>query len=167
MPSFTDNQGRAWRLDLNITAIKRVKSLTDVDLLGDDYADTLVELGQDIVKLVDVLYAIAKPQADALEITDESFGEGLFGDSINDATNAFITSLVEFFPSEKKRRAFRAIWQKTQIAIETGETELIKVIESEEMARMQTATIDKMKSDLWQIVGGSTSGGKSTSSPES
>jgi len=162
MPSFTDNQGRAWRLDLNITAIKRVKSLTEVDLLDDAYGDTLVELGQDVIKLVDCLYAIVKPQADALSVTDEDFGEALAGDVINDATNSFIASLVEFFPSEKKRQAFRAIWEKTQEAVETGEEELIKVIESEEMAKMNQATVDRMKAELWQVVGGSTSGEKFT-----
>ena len=166
MPSFTDKAGHVWRLDLNITTIKRVKSLTGVDLLSDDYAETLVELGRDVIKLVDVLFAIAQPQTEAAGITGEQFGEGLAGDIINDATDAFINALIEFFPSEKKRRAFRAIWDKTQTAIDAGERELIAVIESEQMANMNRATVEKMKAELWEIVGGSTSGAKSSSSPE-
>ena len=162
MPSFTDKAGQVWRLDLNITTIKRVKSLTDVDLLSDDYADTLVDLGRDVVKLVDVLFAIVKPQTESAGITDEQFGEGLAGDVINDATDAFIGALIEFFPSEKKRRAFRVIWEKTQKAIDAGEQELITVIESEQMEQMNQATVDKMKEQLWDIVGGSVSGAKST-----
>ena len=166
MASFTDKSGKAWRLDLTVATIKRVRSLTDVDLLDDNYGEVLVDLGRDVIKLVDVLFAIVQPQATEADITDEQFGEALFGDAIDKATEAFIDSVIEFFPSEKKRQALRVMWSNVRSAINEGEAELLKVVESEEMTRANEATVEKMKAELWTVVG-SMSGGKSTSSPAS
>ena len=81
MKSFTDNKGRTWTLEVNVAAIKRVRGLCKVDLNSIVEVDSenrptahlLEQLSSDPVLLVDVLYAICKPEADKLGVSDEDF----------------------------------------------------------------------------------------------
>jgi hypothetical protein len=54
----------------------------------------ITRLSTDPLLLGDVLFAICKPQADQQQITDEAFGEGLAGNSIDDATGALLEALT-------------------------------------------------------------------------
>ncbi len=58
-----------------------------------------------------------KPQADQQQITDEAFGEGLAGNSIDDATGALLEALINYFP-ESRRRLLRKAAEKQKL-IET------------------------------------------------
>ena len=69
----------------------------------------------DPVLLVDLLYCICKVQADAAGVTDEEFGAGLAGDSIQAATDAFLDELIDFFPLGK-RQILRRAWTRLQEA---------------------------------------------------
>lgn len=102
MKSFTDNQGRAWTLTINVDAIRRVRTLANVDLLTAIETDLVQKLSIDPVLLCDVIYALAKPQADALNVSDEDFGRAMAGDSIDGATTALLEELVDFFPKERR-----------------------------------------------------------------
>jgi hypothetical protein len=62
-----------------------------------------------------VLFAICKPQADQQQITDEAFGEGLAGNSIDDATGALLEALINYFP-ESRRRLLRKAAEKQKAA---------------------------------------------------
>lgn len=97
MTSFKDTAGHSWQLDLTIGTIKRVKSITDIDLLNIQDGSTLVELSRDPIKLVDMIYAIIKPQADDLKITDEQFGSYMGGLALRDASEAFLAEITSFF----------------------------------------------------------------------
>lgn len=116
MKSFLDNAGRTWTLAVNVAAIKRVRALCDVDLTkiveldaqGRPSAELLERLANDPVLLVDVLYAVCKPEADANGVTDEAFGGAMVGDAIEHATSALLDEVVDFFP-EAKRLALRKI----------------------------------------------------------
>ena len=85
MKSFTDNTGRTWTLSVTVGTIKRVRALCNVDLAGvisiesgaQPKVDLLERLGSDPVLLVDVLYAVCKPEADAKGVTDEEFGQAM------------------------------------------------------------------------------------------
>ena len=78
MHSFTDTKGRAWNLAVTYASVRRARELVGVDLLKLD--DKLFEQLGDPIKLVDILYVLCKPQAEALKVTDEEFGESLAGD---------------------------------------------------------------------------------------
>jgi len=115
MKSFTDNLGRVWTLVVNVATIKRVRALCEVDLNsivevedGKPSARLLERLSGDPVLLVDVLYAVCKPECDRLNVSDEDFGAAMAGDCIEIATNALLEETVDFFP-EAKRQAFRKI----------------------------------------------------------
>lgn len=94
MKSFTDNLGRTWTLVVNVAAIKRVRALCEVDLNaiieiedGKPAAKLLERLSEDPVLLVDVLYAVCKPECDKKNVTDEDFGAAMAGDAIDLATS--------------------------------------------------------------------------------
>lgn len=121
MKSFTDNLGRAWTLVVNVAAIKRVRALCDVDLNAiveidkDNNPSTklLERLSSDPVLLVDVLYAVCKPDCDQKNVSDQDFGAAMAGDAIDHATAALLDEIVDFFP-EAKRLAFKKILAATR-----------------------------------------------------
>jgi hypothetical protein len=101
MRTFVDREGRNWKIEINVSVVKRVRSLTGVnllDVLGERLAE---ELANDPILLCDVLYAVCRPQADELGVSDEDFGRGLGGNAIEQATDALLEELVDFFPSRK------------------------------------------------------------------
>ena len=102
MKTFTDNAGRSWNISVTVDAIKRVRSLLDVDLMEAAAGKLIQQLADNPVLLCDVIYCIVKPQADAKEISDEDFGKAMAGDAIDQATTAFLEDLVNFFPSRKR-----------------------------------------------------------------
>ena len=116
MKSFTDNKGRAWEIVVTVATVKRVRGLCKVDLNSiveldknnKPSAELLERLSSDPVLLVDVLYAVCKPQADKQNISDEDFGEAMAGDAIEHATTALLEEVIDFFP-EAKRMVMRKI----------------------------------------------------------
>ena len=117
MQKFVDRAGRIWIVDIDNTTLRRVKTLTGVHLLEAIDGDLITRLSTDPLLLGDVLFAICKPQADQQQITDEAFGEGLAGNSIDDATGALLEALINYFP-ESRRRLLRKAAEKQKL-IET------------------------------------------------
>lgn len=142
MKTFKDRNGREWRLDINVTTIKRVRDLVDVDLLQSLGGELMVKLADDEIKMVDVLYGLCKPQADELpcakcdgsrkykregegqtevpcpaceqtgRFTDAQFGEALVGEAIDDAYKALLEELAGFFRDPAKRRVMETLMKK-------------------------------------------------------
>ena len=110
MKCFKDNQNRNWTIVVNVAAVKRVRSLLDINLLdvvkldekNRPNVDLLEQLASDPVLLCDVIYCICKPEADAQKISDEDFGNAMGGDAIEHATTALLEELVDFFPEAKR-----------------------------------------------------------------
>jgi len=118
--TFTDNAGRTWTVTINVDAIKRVRSLLHINLLDvlDDGCKLLAELHDDPVLLVDVLYCLCKPEADAQNVTDEEFGRGMSGDALLQAANALFEELSDFFPQAQQRAAMKELLKKTETVVE-------------------------------------------------
>lgn len=115
MKTFQDNAGRQWTVTINVDAVRRVRSLIGVNLpdVLDDGCKLLAQLHDDPVLLVDVLYCVCKPEADANEITDEDFGRAMAGDAIGHATAAVLAELSDFFPNARQRAAMQELIRKT------------------------------------------------------
>lgn len=96
--------------------IKRVRALCGVDLANIISIEPgkapdvglLDRLATDPVLLVDVLYAVCKPEADAQNVSNEDFGRAMAGDAIAHAAAALLDEVIYFFP-EAKRKVFRKI----------------------------------------------------------
>ncbi len=110
MRQFTDTKGRVWDVELNVRQMKRVRDALGIDLVnviqaGKDGAvatDTLDRVANDPILLVDILWVLCEGQAKAAGVTDDDFGSSLAGDSISDATRAFLDELVDFFPGARR-----------------------------------------------------------------
>ena len=120
MKTFTDNADRTWTVTINVDSVKRVRTLVQVNLLDvlDDGCKLLAELHDDPVLLVDVLYCICKPEADAQNVTDEEFGRAMSGDAILQASTALLEELSDFFPNARQRAAMKELLRKTNTVVE-------------------------------------------------
>jgi hypothetical protein len=113
MHTFTDSAGRPWSVVVNVSVVKRVKSMLGIDLLSIGDGDLWQRLATDPVCLVDTLFVICKPEAEAAGVTDEQFGAGLVGDVIDAATKALLEEIADFFP-QARRGLLRKAMQKTE-----------------------------------------------------
>lgn len=125
MSAFKDAVGRNWELHITPSGMRRTKSLTGVHLgtILNDQMKALSELVADPIALIDVLYCLCKPQAEAIGVTEEQFGEGLVGDNLEAATDAFLEALSDFFPS-RQGRVLKALWKQMRAAQTTLAEEL-------------------------------------------
>ena len=140
MQKFVDRAGRIWIVDIDNTTLRRVKTLTGVHLLEAIDGDLITRLSTDPLLLGDVLYAICKPQADQQQITDETFGEGLAGNSIDDATGALLEALINYFP-ESRRRLLRKAAEKQKLIETRGISAIEKRLDDPNL-------VDKLVEDL-------------------
>src|SRR5690606_35191593 len=90
-------------------AVKRVRSLLNVDLLAATDGALIERLVSDPILLCDVLYVLCKPQADEQGVTDEEYGRAMGGTAIDDGTTALLEELVDFFPQAKRRVLAKAL----------------------------------------------------------
>ncbi len=139
MHTFSDTQGRPWTITLNVDAIRRVRSVLNINLLEAIEGKLLERLITDPVLLCDILFVVIQPEAISKGISDEDFGRSLGGDVLDVATTALLEELVDFFPSAKRtvfRKALTKLKQLETLAIETA-TQRLESPELEE--RMKTA----------------------------
>ena len=112
MKTFTDSQGRMWNVVINVSAIKHVRDLLGVDLLDVASGDLLSRLADDPCLLVDVLFVLCKPEADAKGVGDEDFGRGMVGGVLDEASAALMKELLDFFPSAQRAKALGKMARK-------------------------------------------------------
>lgn len=139
MKTFTDTAGRTWTIAIHVDSIRTVRDLVRDDDGKPVYLPAAVE-GKlltdlsDPLLLCDVLYALCKPQADALKVSDSDFGRAMGGDVLAAAGEAFMEELTDFFPSH--RRALFTAARNQIKALEAVATE-------EGIKRIQSPTLEK------------------------
>ncbi|MBE3133284.1 MAG: hypothetical protein IMZ55_07405 [Acidobacteria bacterium] len=149
MHTFTDTAGREWRVQIDVTALKRVKGLVGVDLLEAASGDLIDKLAADPVLLCDCLFALVADQAKAASLSDEEFGRGLAGDAIDSATGAMLEELIDFFPA-RRRAVLRTAWNRRQdlekIGLEATTAYLESPQRESQMRQRVAAVLDSMNS---------------------
>ena len=132
MPEFRDTEGRAWRVEINVTTLKRVKVDLGLDLGDEAVAGTLyAKLVNDPILLCDLLYVVCRDQAEEREIGDEAFGRGLGGVCLDNATAALIEALVNFTPSPQRRRRLEVAIRKTETLMELADQDIVSKLEGD------------------------------------
>lgn len=148
MHVFTDGTGRTWEIALTIAAAKRVRDLVDVNLLELDRGKPplLTRLGLDVILLCDVIFALIKPQADPLGVSDSDFAGALGGDVILAAQNAFREELVDFFRKLSRidlAKAIEAQRQMINLAVQENEHRVDELdLEAEMEAALGSSSTD-------------------------
>lgn len=114
MRSFKDSQGRLWEIEVDVRAAKRCKGLLDLSIYGlvDDGAKGLADLLSDPIRLVDTIYVLCMDQCEARSISDEDFGRLFAGDVLEEASEAFVSSVVDFFPNRAAKASLRRLLAK-------------------------------------------------------
>lgn len=148
MKTFTDNANRLWTIAINVSTIKRVKDLLNVNLTavadGDDSGNALnARLKTDYEMICNVLFCLVKPEADVLGITDEMFGAALGGDALGNAQNALVEELVNFFPNPSMRRVVMKQMEKLDQMQEMAYEHIVKQIESPQIEEAMKRTLDE------------------------
>jgi hypothetical protein len=141
MHTFTDTQGRPWTITFNVDAIRRVRSVLNINLLEAIEGKLLERLITDPVLLCDILFVVIQPEAISKGISDEDFGRALGGDVLEFATTALLEELVDFFPSAKRavfRKALSKLKQLETLAIDTA-TQRLESLELEQRMRSALA----------------------------
>jgi len=111
MKTFTDSTDEKWEISITAGTLKRAADLLGVDL-GQPYAGEpplMTRATTDLVFLVDLLWAICCPQAQARELTDVQFAERLGGEAIRAANDAFLDEWSLFFRSLNRPELVQAI----------------------------------------------------------
>lgn len=103
MATFRDGNGREWHINVTVADVKRVKEQTGLLLtnLVEEKLLPLASLVSDPVALVDTIWVLIEPQAKVAGLTDEQFAQSLSGDSLEQATGAFMEALTDFFPKRQ------------------------------------------------------------------
>ena len=167
MSMFKDKDGREFLLSVNITTVKRVRTLLGVDLLNISEGDPplVMRLGTDPVLLVDVVYALIKPELDAANITDEQFGINLGGEGYPQAEKAFWDELEAFFRG-LRRLDLVSVLDKSKVAIRTMVDVGREEVEAEDVAaKVRQGMRDLVNSMKARTATARTSGNSSTISP--
>jgi hypothetical protein len=102
-------------VDVSVATIKRVRTLTGINLLEVIQGELIEQLSSDPILLADCLYAVCQPQAVREGVSDEAFGQALAGDVIDRATTALLEGLIEFFPEPKRRLLEKATAKYRQV----------------------------------------------------
>ena len=157
MKTFTDNAARAWTIQVNVDALKRVKSLLDVDLMEAVDGKLLERLLDEPVLLCDVIYALCKPQADAAGVSDEDFGRAMAGDAIDLATQALLEELVDFFP-QRRRALLTKVLDKLKKLDSLALATVTDRIEKIDLDKVMSSAVAQLDNDLSALLAGKPSG---------
>ena len=144
MPAFTDTEGRKWSLGITVSDVKRVRDLCDVDLMEAVEGKLLDRLSLDPVLLVDVVFAVCKPQADEAGVTDEQFGASMAGDALEAAVVALIEGLIAFFPNPRDRKTMRTVYESTRRMMDKARDVIEHRIESGELEQAEKQLLDQL-----------------------
>lgn len=160
--SFTDTNGARWTVEINVSTVRRCRSVVGVDLMqaATSGGEALSALVTDPVGLVDVLYLCCEREAKDRGVSDEDFGRGLAGDAIERATAAFVQALIDFFPNARDRKMLTESWQRMNRLMERGRDAIERKMDDPEMEEAAMEEFDRV---LERMI----SGEPSTSSQES
>jgi len=158
MKTFRDTAGQEWTIALTIGAAKRLRDLAGIDLLALDAGDPplATRLTTDVILAVDALFVAIKPQADALGVTDEQFGERLGGTAAKDGLAALFEEMADFYQSLGRGDLARGITTQRTIMLQATER-AEKALERATPAILK-ATADRQTADLESAIAGATSG---------
>ncbi len=145
MKNFTDNAWRTWTVEMNVDAVKRVKSLLDVNLLEVVDGRLIERLAGDPVLLCDVIYAVCKPEADSKNVGDADFGKAMAGDAIEHATTALLEELADFFPQGR-----RAVLRKALAKLKAWEGKALDAAE----AKLESPELEAQFESALRNIGG-------------
>ena len=136
MPKFKDASGTEWKFEIDLEAIEIVLQCTEINLCHvlDNEGELLQRLADDESLLCKVMFALVHDGN-----TLQKFQRQFRGDSIDQAFDALVEGLKNFFPSRKRKviesmlkrsHQFEELQEKAQSMLESmGPTEMLELVE--------------------------------------
>lgn len=124
---FKDSNGKPWSLAVTVAGIKRVKEATGllITSLIQDKMRPLGELLSDSPAFCTVAFHLIDP-SERQAVTEDDFAALLDGDAVEGMADAFVESLVSFFPSQRTAltKALGKARQAARIMIDRDEAKI-------------------------------------------
>jgi hypothetical protein len=147
MAKFRDNDSRDWPIFLTTDLIKDVRRKLEIDL-ADLNGHLYTRLADDPVLLVDTLWVLCEAEAKGRDVSPAAFAKALAGDPIEDAVNALVEAITDFFPT-RRRSLLRAAAAKTRTARDKAyEMAMAKLDDPTTEAKFLEAMQARMEADL-------------------
>lgn len=137
MSKFKTTDGREWVVAVNVGTVKRVREATGVNVLAliSDQA-AITDAFSDDVKLAEVIVSLIRPQLETAGVSDDQFFSAIDGTVIENATEALLAEVANFFP-EPRRTVLLTAMAKVQTAMKAknhaGAAEALKALETMEV----------------------------------
>ncbi len=147
MKSFRTTDGAEWEVRVNVLTIKRVEEETGIRLTAIVDDDAMrARLFSDDLRFAETVLAVIRPQLEAAGKTDANFFEALDGTTIEQAAEALLAEIVDFFQEPRKGllkkwlERHRQAVQKVQAESAAVVAANIETMDMEAMIRSQTHT---------------------------
>lgn len=147
MPTFKDNRGQEWVLEVTVDDIRNVRKRLDFNLV-DISEESINKLYDDPVLLVDVIWLLCESQATGKKIKDVEFGRSLRGDAIEEATAALLESIADFFPGSRRSLLKQVISTTEEMRTKVDGLAMDQISDPELVNRVVKATKTKMESEV-------------------
>ena len=122
--TFTDTEGRKWSPRISLYTAGRIKRQCSVDVNDIDSLNSGI---QDPLTLMDMLFCAIEDEAIKRSISAQDFGNALGGDSLEQATEALLYGIADFFGDQKKRTAFISLIE----ALKEESTKNVEMLEKQ------------------------------------
>ena len=147
MTSFTDTKGEVWDLELNLAAVKVLKSRLKIDLdnlvSSDPGGNSMLEqLASDSILLFNAIYCLCEKQVLERNLTEEDFAARFSGDTIEAATEALLDEIVNFSRPAKRKILIQLRRISKEIAEKAGR-ELDQIMADPNFSATVEAEIEK------------------------
>jgi hypothetical protein len=142
---------------MSLGAAKKLKDHPQLKLDVLDGGESLMKLATDPYTTANVLYLLCEAQCEKAGVTDEQFGEALAGDVIDEAAQALMDELVDFFP-KRQREALRTMLARISAVQDQGAelgTAKLKGALTDEMIRRE---MDNASREIDLLLAGNSSG---------
>ncbi len=133
---FRDELGRVWTIHISCSSLKRIAGHAGFDIADVGNGKAIDLFGGNTSHLLDVLWPLVKADAEKRGIDQDSFGDGLRGDSVSDATAVLKEELLSFFPTARRRLLHRLLDRMEKIVEQANQ----KAEEEIDNVQMATAT---------------------------
>lgn len=97
---FLDSEKRTWVLRIDLGRARRIRDEFGVDLLA--WSQATFEQLQDPFTLGGILWTLIEADATKKNITVEQFSEAIDGNVIEQAGEALLEAIIDFFPPRKQ-----------------------------------------------------------------
>ncbi|MEM1012370.1 MAG: hypothetical protein AAGI46_09130 [Planctomycetota bacterium] len=115
MRTFTNKDGREFRVALDFPTAKRIRDEVGVNILAGKNGEGFKLLADDPIALLDAIYVTVQDQCDACGMTYQDFGRSLDVKTVGDAVDAFMAAFALMQPDEIRDLMLSAIVQGKEL----------------------------------------------------